>query len=281
MRVIATIAELRATLRGRSVACVPTMGNLHEGHLQLMRIARRERPCVVATIFVNRLQFGPNEDFDKYPRTFDNDCARLESEGVDFVFAPVESEMYPEPQSFHVAPPAYADILEGEFRPGFFRGVATVVLKLFNVVQPEVAVFGKKDYQQLMIVRNMVRQLALPVSIVAAETIRAADGLALSSRNGYLSASQRSEAPRLHQTLERITESIVSGERDWGRLEAAAMADLRAHGWTPDYVAVRKQADLQSPAAIDKDLVVLAAARLGTTRLIDNVEVAAPEQRSE
>jgi pantoate--beta-alanine ligase len=276
MEVVNTIAGLRTATAGRAIACVPTMGNLHEGHLGLMRIARASgAPCVAATIFVNRLQFAPTDDFDAYPRTFAADCAKLEREGVDLVFAPDEREMYPEPQGYKVdPPPALADILEGEFRPGFFRGVCTVVLKLFNVVQPRVAVFGKKDYQQLMIVRNMVRQLALPIEIVAGETARADDGLALSSRNGYLSAAERTEAPRLSRILKRCARAIAAGERNYDRLEAEAVAELRTHRWQPDYVAVRRQADLQRPGPDDHALVMLAAARLGTTRLIDNLEVA-------
>lgn len=277
MKVIKSIPELRAALKGREVACVPTMGNLHEGHLQLMRLAKAHAPSVVATIFVNRLQFAPHEDFDTYPRTFEDDCAKLEREGIDFVFAPSEREMYPEPQGFTVMPPAYADILEGEFRPGFFRGVATVVLKLLNIVQPAVAVFGKKDYQQLMIVRNMVRQLNLPVEIIGGETAREPDGLALSSRNGYLSTEERARAILLYQVLRDIAAAIHSGDRNFAALEETAMARLRAANWAPDYVAVRKQADLQSPAATDRQLVILTAAKLGTTRLIDNLEVAAPD----
>jgi pantoate--beta-alanine ligase len=275
VKIVESIAELRFLLTGQDVACVPTMGNLHEGHLELMRLARRHGECVVATIFVNRLQFAPHEDFDRYPRTFSEDCARLERENVDFVFAPDESEMYPEPQAFKVdPPPALADILEGEFRPGFFRGVCTVVLKLFNIVQPRVAVFGKKDYQQLMLVRNMVRQLALPITIVPAETVRADDGLALSSRNGYLSPAERTEAVRLGQTLRELASSIAGGERAYARLEADAIARLRRAGWQPDYIAVRRQSDLQLPDESDRALVILAAAKLGATRLIDNIEVA-------
>lgn len=274
MRVIGTVGELRATLIGRQpIACVPTMGNLHEGHLALMRIAREHGRAVVATIFVNRLQFGPNEDFDRYPRTFESDCEKLEREGVDFCFAPLEQEMYPEPQRFHVDPPDYGDVLEGEFRPGFFRGVATVVLKLFNIVQPQVAVFGKKDYQQLVIVRGMVRQFALPISIVPGATVREADGLAMSSRNSYLSPSQRAEAPRLYRTLQRVAQAIGDGAPDLAAVEAEAMSDLRAHGWAPDYVSVRRQTDLQVPKPEDRALVVLGAARLGATRLIDNLEI--------
>jgi pantoate--beta-alanine ligase len=274
MKVVATIAELRGELRGAEVACVPTMGNLHAGHLSLMRIARAHSGVVVATIFVNRLQFAPTDDFDQYPRTFAADCAALEREGVDVLFAPDEREMYPEPQAFKVDPPAeLADVLEGEFRPGFFRGVCTVVLKLFNIATPRAAVFGKKDYQQLMIVRNMVRQLALPITIVSGETGRADDGLALSSRNNYLSAAERTEAPRLYRILRKLARSIASGERAYPRLEAEAMAELRTHRWQPDYVAVRRQSDLQPPAAADRELVILAAAKLGETRLIDNLEV--------
>jgi pantoate--beta-alanine ligase len=274
MKIVPTIAELRRELRDADVACVPTMGNLHEGHLSLMRIAHSHASSVVATIFVNRLQFAPTDDFDKYPRTFAEDCEKLERERVDVLFAPDEREMYPEPQAFKVdPPPELADILEGAFRPGFFRGVCTVVLKLFDIVQPQVAVFGKKDYQQLMIVRGMVRQLALPIAIVPGETSRADDGLALSSRNNYLSAAERMEAPRLYRILRKLARSIASGEGAYQRLEAEAMAELRTHRWQPDYVAVRKQSDLQVPAAEDRQLVILAGAKLGATRLIDNLEV--------
>lgn len=274
MKIVPTIAELRSELRGADVACVPTMGNLHEGHLSLMRIARSHASSVVATIFVNRLQFAPTDDFDQYPRTFAADCEKLERERVDVLFAPDEREIYPQPQAFKVdPPPELADILEGEFRPGFFRGVCTVVLKLFNIVQPRVAVFGKKDYQQLMIVRGMVGQLAAPIAIVPGETSRADDGLALSSRNNYLSAAERMEAPRLYRILRKLARSIASGERAYQRLEAEALAELRTYRWQPDYVAVRRQSDLQPPAAADRELVILAAAKLGATRLIDNLEV--------
>jgi pantoate--beta-alanine ligase len=275
MEIHTTIAGLRAALQGAGrIAFVPTMGNLHEGHIALMRQAGPLGDCVVSSLFVNRLQFGPKEDFDKYPRTFEADCEKMEAAGVAHLFAPDEQEMYPSPQTYFVAPdPAQADILEGEFRPGFFRGVATVVMKLFTIVQPQVAVFGKKDYQQLMIIRNLVRAFALPIEIVAGETVRAGDGLALSSRNGYLSAAERAEAPRLYRALEAVRQAIRGGERDLARLEAEAMAELRAHGWIPQYVAVRKQLDLQLPAAHDSGLVVLGAALLGSTRLIDNLEV--------
>ena len=274
MQIHPRIAELRAALSGAGrVAFVPTMGNLHDGHIALMRQARTHADVVVASIFVNRLQFGPKEDFDKYPRTFENDCARLSDAGVDFLFAPDEKEMYPSPQRYHVEPDqAHVNILEGAVRPGHFGGVATVVLKLFNVVQPDVALFGKKDYQQLMVLKNMVRELALPIDVVAGETIRADDGLALSSRNGYLSATERAEAPRLHRQLAMIQRRIGDGERDFLRLETEATAELAAHGWQPDYIAIRQRSDLQAPQG-EAPLVVLGAARLGNTRLIDNLEI--------
>jgi pantoate--beta-alanine ligase len=232
----------------------------------------------VASIFVNRLQFGPNEDFDKYPRTFQADVEKLEREGVYVLFAPTEKDLYPEPQEFRVRPPDdLGNILEGEFRPGFFTGVTTVVLKLFSCVQPRVAVFGKKDYQQLMIVRNMAKQFALPTEIIAAETYRADDGLALSSRNMYLSSEERAEAPALFQVLNEVANEVRSGHLDIFELERAAMAKLASRGWKPDYVSIRKRADLQPPAAGDlakgESLVVLSAAKLGVTRLIDNLEI--------
>jgi len=273
MRIIHTVAELRQALAGTvGTAFVPTMGNLHAGHLSLVRLAKEHGAPVVASIFVNRLQFAPHEDFDTYPRTFENDCELLRSVGCNFVFAPDEAELYPEPQAFKVQPPAaLADILEGHFRPGFFTGVCTVVLKLFNCVQPRVAVFGKKDYQQLMVIRRMVKQMALPIEIVAGETSRAEDGLALSSRNGYLDAPQRTEAVTLSHELKGIADAIRNGRRDWSALEDAAMESLAARGWQPDYVAIRRRADLAPPAP-GEALVVLAAAKLGTTRLIDNLE---------
>lgn len=274
MEIHAPIADLRAALRnGGRIAFVPTMGNLHEGHISLMRQARAYADTVVASIFVNRLQFGPSEDFDKYPRTFQADCEKLAAAGVDVLFAPTEADLYPEPQLYMVDPPEIQNLLEGEFRPGHFRGVATVVLKLFNCVQPQVGVFGKKDYQQLMVLRNMARQLALPIEIVGGETVRSEDGLALSSRNGYLSAAERTEAPRLRREILRICEALRSGERDWARLEREAVENLNGHGWKTDYVAVRQQSDLLCPNVMNAQLVVLAASRLGATRLIDNQEV--------
>jgi pantoate--beta-alanine ligase len=279
MKIISSIEELRDHLRGQlRTAFVPTMGNLHEGHLSLMRLARKHGDPVVASIFVNRLQFGPNEDFDKYPRTFQADVEKLEKEGVYVLFAPTEKDLYPEPQEFRVRPPDdLGNTLEGEFRPGFFTGVTTVVLKLFSCVQPRVAVFGKKDYQQLMIVRNMSKQFALPTEIIAAETYRAEDGLALSSRNGYLSAEERAEAPTLFRCLNEVANEVRGGRLDIVELERQAMAKLGARGWKPDYVSIRKRIDLQSPSAGDlaqgEKLVVLAAAKLGVTRLIDNLEI--------
>ncbi|MDR0716961.1 MAG: pantoate--beta-alanine ligase [Azoarcus sp.] len=275
MQVHTTIASLRAArAHAGRVAFVPTMGNLHDGHIALVREAARHADTVIASIFVNRLQFGPREDFDKYPRTFEADREKLAAAGVAHLFAPTEAAMYPQPQSYHVDPdPGQASILEGACRPGHFRGVATVVLKLFNIVEPEAALFGKKDYQQFMVLRNMARELALPIEIIAGETVRAADGLALSSRNGYLTASERAEAPRLYRQLAAIAAAVRQGARDHAGLEAAAIAELERHGWRPDYLSVRRRADLQAPRQPDETLVVLAAARLGTTRLIDNIEI--------
>lgn len=281
MQVVKSIAALREALQGRPApAFVPTMGNLHEGHLALVRQARAAvgpQVPVVSSIFVNRLQFAPHEDFDSYPRTFERDCELLQREGNNLVFAPDEAELYPEPQTVKVHPPAaLADVLEGAFRPGFFVGVSTVVLKLFNAVQPRVAVFGKKDMQQLMVIRHMVRQLALPVQVLAGETARADDGLALSSRNGYLSAAERAEAPALAQALRTLAAAVQAGRRDFETLEAEAQATLRQRGWAPDYVALRRQADLALPQpGAGEALVVLAAAKLGRTRLIDNLELEA------
>ena len=276
MQIHSSIADLRAELakRGR-IVFVPTMGNLHAGHISLMTQARELGDTVVASIFVNRLQFGPHEDFDAYPRTFEPDCDKLRAAGVDVLFAPRESDLYPEEQQYFVDPPTIQNQLEGEFRPGHFRGVATVVLKLFNCVQPQTALFGKKDYQQLMVLRNMTRQLALPIAIIGGETVRAEDGLALSSRNGYLTASERAQAPRLCRTLLGIRDAVRGGEGDYAGLERAAVAELDAAGWKTDYVAVRRQADLQIPRQDDPQqaLVVLAASRLGSTRLIDNIEI--------
>ena len=278
MQIVHTIADLRAALAGRGrPAFVPTMGNLHEGHLSLVRQARQHGDVTVASIFVNRLQFLPHEDFDSYPRTFDADCAKLQAEGCDIVFAPREKDLYPEPQTFKVQPDAQlADILEGHFRPGFFTGVCTVVMKLFQAVFATTgggtAVFGQKDYQQLMVIRRMVQQFALPIEIIGCATARADSGLALSSRNGYLSDEQRVQAMALSQALKALADAARLGG-NLADLEAQAMPALRAKGWEPDYLSVRQRSDLQAPAdARSGDLVALGAARLGSTRLIDNLE---------
>jgi pantoate--beta-alanine ligase len=280
LKVVHTIEELRDQLRGQlRVSFVPTMGNLHEGHLALMKLARQHGDPVVASIFVNRLQFGPNEDFERYPRTLQDDIAKLERDrNVYVLFAPDERELYPEPQSYRVQPPQeLGDILEGECRPGFFGGVSTVVLKLFSCVQPRVAVFGKKDYQQLMVIRNMCRQFQLPVEIMAHETVRADDGLALSSRNVYLQDAERTEAPQLFALLQSMQSKLRAGMHDVEQLAAEVTAVLAKRGWEVDYIAVRRQRDLHKPTidqvAAGEPLVALAAAKLGATRLIDNLEL--------
>ena len=278
MHIVHTIPDLRAALAAyQHPAFVPTMGNLHEGHLALVRQAQPLGDATVASIFVNRLQFLPHEDFDSYPRTWEADCAKLQAAGCDVLFAPREADLYPEPQTFKVHPdPVLADMLEGHFRPGFFVGVSTVVMKLFACVLGQTggtAVFGKKDYQQLMVIRHMVRQFALPIEIVAGETCRAADGLALSSRNGYLSLEERQEAVALSQALKRLAQQRLDAS-DRSALEAQAQDALRARGWAPDYLTVRRRADLLPATADDAagTLVALGAARLGSTRLIDNLE---------
>ncbi|MEP6547047.1 MAG: pantoate--beta-alanine ligase [Gammaproteobacteria bacterium] len=271
---IQTAAELRAARKpGQHIVLVPTMGNLHEGHLSLVRIARERGDLVVTSIFINRLQFAPHEDFAQYPRTFERDCELLAGSGCDIVFAPSDAEVYPEPQGYAVhAPTDLAGVLEGEVRRGFFSGVCTVVLKLFNMVQPTAAVFGKKDYQQLLVIRGMVRQLSLPIEVVSAETVRDSSGVALSSRNGYLTDSQRNQAAQLHTALSALAAAVKSGRADWQALEREARDFLSAAGWQPDYVAIRQRRDLGEPAR-GEPLVVLAAARLGSTRLIDNLEI--------
>jgi pantoate--beta-alanine ligase len=283
MKICHTIEELRTALAGKRSAFVPTMGNLHAGHIALVARAQQCKTegtsdTTVASIFVNRLQFLPHEDFDKYPRTWDSDCAQLTAAGCDVLFAPDEKVLYPEPQTYKVHPPAaLADILEGHFRPGFFVGVSTVVMKLFQCVQPSVAVFGRKDYQQNMVLRHMVRQFALPVQMIAGNTLRADDGLALSSRNGFLSPTERAEAVQLSLALKALIAQVKAGRTDYAALEAEAMAALTARGWKPDYLTIRRQADLQLPQSQDApaSLVALGAAKLGTTRLIDNLELTA------
>ncbi len=279
MKIISSINDLRLQLIGQNkIAFVPTMGNLHNGHLQLISTAKKHGSPVVVSIFVNRLQFAPHEDFDKYPRTLEQDIAKLDQEGVYVLFAPNEKEMYPEPQDFTINPPLdIGSSLEGEFRKGFFQGVCTVVLKLLCCVQPLVAVFGKKDYQQLMLVRKMCKQLSLPVEIIAQETIRDEDGLALSSRNSYLTAENRVKAPYLYQLLNEIKSAILNGNIDYKYLEQYAFQQLISNQWQPDYVSIRKQNNLElldNNSDPNQALVILAAAKLGNTRLIDNIEVA-------
>jgi len=274
MEIISSVAALRLRQSSESsVAFVPTMGNLHEGHLDLVRIAQQHAKCVVVSIFVNPLQFGANEDFGKYPRTLQADCDKLAACGVAVVFAPTEADLYPQPQQVTVEPPPISQELCGAFRPGHFRGVATVVLKLFNIVQPQAAVFGKKDYQQLYVIRQMVAQLNLPIEIIGAETLRAADGLALSSRNQYLSAEERTEASFLHLTLEGVGRALSNGVCDYADVEGRVANALFTRGWQVDYVAIRSRTSLLAPVQGENELVVLAAARLGGTRLIDNIEV--------
>ncbi len=279
MKVVHTIEALHAAVRDlKNITLVPTMGNLHDGHISLMRLAKQQGGPVAASVFVNRLQFGPNEDFDTYPRTFQADAEKLEKAGVDIMFAPSEKDMYPVPQEYRVIPPdSLAGILEGYFRPGFFNGVATVVMKLFCAVRPVNAVFGKKDYQQLMIIRRMVEQFALPIKIIGAEIHRGDNGLAMSSRNGYLSAEQLAEAPNLYRILKTAVDQIRAGNQDIDALEKQAMDALKARGWVPDYVSICRQYNLQKPTANEvakkEPLVILAAAKIGDTRLIDNIEI--------
>lgn len=273
MQIIHTVSELRARLAKEApVSLVPTMGNLHAGHIHLVELAKQHAQCVVVSIFVNPLQFGANEDLANYPRTLAEDCAKLEAAGADLVFAPSEKEMYPVPQTIMVDPPAIASELCGASRPGHFRGVATVVLKLFNIVQPQAAVFGKKDFQQLFIIRELVRQLNLPIDIVAGETQREASGLAMSSRNGYLSATERAKAAELHQALQQLVKNVQAGQKEYAAAEAMAVAALEQSGWDVDYVSVRSASTLLPALPVEHDLVVLGAVRLGRTRLIDNLE---------
>jgi pantoate--beta-alanine ligase len=279
MITVETVAGLREQITRlrearKRIAFVPTMGNLHAGHVRLMQEARRHAPAVVASIYVNPLQFGQGEDFDSYPRTPSHDKVALLSAGVDLLFKPAESEMYPRgkaAQTF-VEVPGLSDDLCGAFRPGHFRGVTTVVNRLFNLVTPDVAVFGKKDYQQWLLIRLMTADLGLPVEIVGVDTVREPDGLALSSRNNYLSPEERKIAPRLYEALVRLRDRVQQEGMHLAAAEENAVIDLQADGFRPDYVHVRRQSDLRLPAADDRQLVVLAAAWLGKTRLIDNVE---------
>lgn len=273
MQIVTCVAELRVHLKGESaIVFVPTMGNLHQGHLDLMDKAREHGSCVVASIFVNPLQFGPNEDFEQYPRTLEADCAKLQGL-VDVVFAPSIVEMYPVQQNVFVELPQVANELCGAARPGHFRGMATVVLKLLNIVQPQVALFGKKDYQQLHLIRQLVLQLNLPVSIVGGETVRAEDGLALSSRNQYLTESERIEAAFLNQILQHLRQQIVQGASNFAFMQQQTVDVLTSRGWVVDYVSICNQSDLQAARPDQRELVILAAARLGKTRLLDNIEL--------
>ena len=286
MYIAHTIADLRTHLtQFKHPTFVPTMGNLHAGHLALIKQAKPLGDVTVSSIFVNRLQFAPHEDFDTYPRTFQADCDKLSEAGCDVLFAPTEKELYPEPQTYRVSPPPeVADLLEGHFRPGFFIGVSTVVMKLFTCVFSEAqgkrtALFGKKDYQQLMVLKRMVRQFALPIDVIGGETQRADDGLALSSRNGYLSSNERVEAVQLSLALKQLAKNYRMNANNIAALEAEAMGLLTARGWHPDYLTVRRRADLQPPQSgfsmggqNSDPLVVLGAAKLGKTRLIDNLE---------
>jgi pantoate--beta-alanine ligase len=282
MQLFHTLRDLRAFLDSRAhqrVGFVPTMGNLHAGHCQLVTLAKNHADLVVVSIFVNPLQFGANEDFGSYPRTLQADCEKLQAVGADVVFAPAVEEMYPDfdghdlNQQMVIQPPPLADDLCGASRPGHFAGVATVVAKLFNMVKPQVAVFGKKDYQQLMVIRALVRQLNFDIQIVAGETVREPSGLAMSSRNGYLSAAEKNQAAQLQQQLLSLKNALLDGRRDYAGLCEQAGLALKQQGWQVDYVDIRRQQALTLPDAQTTDLVILVAARLGKTRLIDNCEV--------
>ena len=274
MQVVKTVAELRKCLaQENSIAFVPTMGNLHAGHIRLVELARQHAQCVVVSIFVNPLQFGANEDLANYPRTLVADCEKLKAVGANIVFTPDEREMYPVAQTMLVQPPQIANELCGASRPGHFTGVATVVLKLFNMVQPDVAVFGKKDFQQLFIIRQLVQQMNLPIRIIAGKTIREADGLAMSSRNGYLNTAQRQVASQLYRVLHQVEQEVKGGKRDFSKLEAAAAQTLTQAGWMVDYISIRSALTLAPANNHDRQLVVLGAAKQGNTRLIDNIEL--------
>jgi len=280
MHTVSHVASLHEHLHawrrnGEVIALVPTMGNLHAGHLHLVAEAQREARRVVVSLFVNPLQFGPTEDFAAYPRTIEEDSARLRALGVDVLFMPTVADMYPRPTQAltYVEVPVLSDELCGRFRPGHFRGVATVVMKLFNLVQPDVALFGEKDFQQLMVIRRMVADLNFPIRIVGAPTVREGDGLAMSSRNSYLSADERRQAGQLYARLRWVAEALTQGRRDFTEIEQTCSRALEHAGFTVDYVAIRRREDLGIPSTADSALVVLAAARLGRARLIDNLRV--------
>jgi len=280
MQTVETIPQLRKQITawrqaGERIALVPTMGNLHVGHLELVQQARQQADRVVVSIFVNPLQFGAGEDFDSYPRTLEADAAQLEQANADLLFAPPVDEVYPRPQTEQatVTVPGLSDILCGASRPGHFSGVATVVCKLFNMVQPDLALFGEKDFQQLLVIRRMTEDLCLPVEIQGVPTVREVDGLARSSRNGYLTSEERIRAPALYRVLCETAEAMRLGDSDYARLEAAANEQLATAGFGPDYFSIRRASDLGLPEAGEKDLVILAAAQLGKARLIDNLRV--------
>jgi len=280
METLGSVDELRSRVaqwrqRGERVAFVPTMGNLHEGHLQLVREARKLAPHVIASVFVNPLQFGPGEDLDSYPRTLDADRQKLAAEDTDLLFIPDVVTMYPRgvEHSTVVEVPEVSEGLCGDFRPGHFTGVATVVARLFNLVQPDVALFGEKDYQQLAVIRRMVDDLGWPIEIRGVATVREADGLAMSSRNQYLKAGERRIAPVLYRTLCEVAQGVKAQQTDYRALEAAAMEALAAAGFTPEYVEIRHAETLQPVGIGELNCVVLGAARLGAARLIDNIRV--------
>lgn len=274
MKIFNDISSLRKDLRKKNnIAFVPTMGNLHDGHIALIEHAKQHADHVIVSIFVNRLQFLPNEDFDQYPRTFDDDCKVLNRLDIDYIFAPDEKTLYPDQQEFLLTLPPVADTLEGKFRPGYFCGVATIVLKLLNIVQPQLAIFGKKDYQQLYIIREMVRQLNLPIKVDACEIIRSSNGLALSSRNTYLSEAQRIEASKLYLMLQQTKKEIDNGYKNYKALQDKAINYLQQHGWNVDYFTIQSINNLYPAKTSDENLIVLAAAWLGKTRLIDNIEI--------
>lgn len=282
MQRIHTADQLRHTLKAHnSIAFVPTMGNLHDGHIALVSLARQHAQCVVVSIFVNPLQFGPNEDLANYPRTLEADCKRLEDAGADIVFIPSVTEMYPDfdgeqlNQTMTISAPLIASELCGASRPGHFSGVATVVMKLFNLVMPQVAIFGKKDFQQVFVIKELVRQFNLPIQIVAGDTVREPSGLAMSSRNGYLTPAQKAEAAQLHQCLVNIVNQIKQGNTNFADLTQSASQTLVQKGWLVDYISVRAVSTLQPATNQDSQLVVLIAAKLGNTRLIDNIDFCA------
>ncbi|MFY0678859.1 MAG: pantoate--beta-alanine ligase [Neptuniibacter sp.] len=280
MRTIHTIAELRSALNaerlnGKRIGFVPTMGNLHEGHLQLIDQAKANSDVVVSSIFVNPLQFGQGEDLDNYPRTLQQDQEKLASRGCNYLFAPSDAEVYPHGREAQtqVEVPVISDLYCGESRPGHFRGVATVVTKLFGMVQPDVAIFGEKDFQQLMVIRRMTEDLSLPVEIQGAAIARNQKGLALSSRNGYLSADELETAINLYATLQATANQIKSGDKNFSELEEQAQQRLESAGFARDYYKICRRYDLQPASAVDKELVIVAAAKLGPARLIDNIQI--------